>query len=125
MLTGPGMSARALEAMGRMEKENAALQKRVADAGKQWNYNTPLNYSCMMLLADAIERAASADRTKIIEALASSTFSDHLMPYGPTKFEGGQNQGAAPVSTQVQKSQIRVVYPESFADAKPIFPVES
>lgn len=105
--------------------KNAALQKRVADAGKQWNYNTPLNYSCMMLLADAIERAASADRTKIIEALAASTFQDHLMPYGPTKFEGGQNQGAAPVSTQVQKSQIRVVYPESFADAKPIFPVES
>ncbi|MBS7706577.1 ABC transporter substrate-binding protein [Chelatococcus asaccharovorans] len=103
--------------------KNAELQKRVVDAGKQWNYNTPLNYSCVMLLADAIERAGSADRAKLIDSIAASTYDKHLMPYGPTKFVGGQNQGAAPVSTQVQKATIRVVYPEAFSDAKPIFPV--
>ena len=103
---------------------NAELQKRVEAAGKQWNYNTPLNYSCVGLLADAIERAGSADRAKIIEALGSSTYDKHLMPYGPTKFEGGQNQGASPVSTQVQDGVIKVVYPEAFADAKPVYPVQ-
>jgi branched-chain amino acid transport system substrate-binding protein len=104
---------------------NAELRKRVEAAGKQWNYNTPLNYSCVALLADAIERAASAERPKILEALAASTFDKHLMPYGATKFVDGQNQGAAPVSTQVQDGVIKVVYPEAFADAKPVFPVRS
>ncbi|SCZ10035.1 ABC transporter substrate-binding protein [Microvirga guangxiensis] len=105
--------------------KNEDLRKRVEAAGKQWNYNVPLNYSCVGLLADAIERAASADRGKIIEALASSTYDKHLMPYGPTKFVGGQNQGAAPVATQVQDGVIRVVYPETYSDAKPVFPVRA
>lgn len=99
------------------------LQKRVKEAGKGYNYNTPLNYSTVALLADAIERAASVDRAKVTEAIAASTFSEHLMPYGPTKFVGGQNMGAAPVSLQVQDHDIKVIYPEAFANAKPIFPV--
>jgi branched-chain amino acid transport system substrate-binding protein len=70
------------------------------------------------LLADAIERAGSADRGKITEALAASTFSDHIMPYGPTKFVNGQNMGAAPVNTQVQNGDIKVIFPSEFADAK-------
>jgi branched-chain amino acid transport system substrate-binding protein len=99
-----------------------ALQKRVEAAGKIYNYNVPLNYSCVGLLADAIERAGSGDRAKVIEALGSSTFAGHLMPYGATKFENGQNMGAAPVSTQVQGGDIKVVFPEAFANAKPKFP---
>ena len=77
----------------------------------------------MLLLADAIERAGSVDRGKITEALASSTFAGHIMPYGPTKFVNGQNQGAAPVNLQVQGNDIKVIFPEAFADAKPIYPV--
>ena len=64
----------------------------------------------------------STDRAKIIEALGSSTFNDHIMPYGPTKFVNGQNAGAAPVNTQVQDGDIKVIFPEDFADAKPVFP---
>jgi branched-chain amino acid transport system substrate-binding protein len=45
------------------------------------------------------------------------------MPYGPTKFENGQNMGAAPVNTQVQNGDIKVIFPDAFADAKPVFPV--
>jgi branched-chain amino acid transport system substrate-binding protein len=105
--------------------KNAALRKRLEDAGKQWNYNTPLNYSSVALLADAIERAGSTDRAKLIEALGSSTFAGHLMPYGPTRFVDGQNQGAAPVSTQVQDGTIKVVFPEAFSEAKPIFPARA
>jgi branched-chain amino acid transport system substrate-binding protein len=99
-----------------------AVQARVEAAGKPYNYNIPLNYSSVGLLADALERAGAAERGKVIEALNTSTFKDHLMPYGETKFVNGQNMGAAPVSTQVQKGQIKVVYPSDFADAKPMFP---
>ena len=103
--------------------KTAALRKQVEAAGRFWLYNTPLNYSCVLLVADAIERAASRERPKIIEAIAASTFTGHIMPYGPTKFENGQNTGAAPVNTQVQGGDIKVIFPAEFADSKPVFPV--
>ncbi len=78
-----------------------ALKKKVEAKGEFYTYEVYMNYSCVLLLADALERAASADRAKIIAALESSTFTGHVMPYGPTKFVNGQNQGAAPVNTQV------------------------
>jgi len=100
-----------------------ALKKQVEAAGKFFTYNVALNYSNVLLLADALERAASADRKAVIGAMATSTFAGHIMPYGPTKFVDGQNQGAAPVNTQVQGNDIKVIFPTSFADAKPVFPV--
>jgi branched-chain amino acid transport system substrate-binding protein len=100
-----------------------ALKKRVEDKGQFYTYEVYMNYSGVLLLADAIERAASTDRAKITDALASSTFSGHVMPYGPTKFVNGQNQGAAPVNTQVQNGDIQVILPAQFASAKPIFPM--
>jgi branched-chain amino acid transport system substrate-binding protein len=99
------------------------LKKRVEDKGQFYTYEVYMNYSCILLLADAIERAASTDRAKITEALASSTFSGHVMPYGPTKFVDGQNQGAAPVNTQVLGKDIQVILPAQFASAKPVFPM--
>src|SRR6266702_2301130 len=68
-----------------------ALKKKVEEKGQFYTYEVYMNYSCILLLADAIERAASTDRAKITAALASSTFSGHVMPYGPTKFVDGQN----------------------------------
>jgi branched-chain amino acid transport system substrate-binding protein len=100
-----------------------ALRKEVETGGNFWTYNIPMNYSAVLLLADAIERAKSTDRARIIEALASSTLDGHIMPYGPTKFVDGQNAGAAPVNTQVQGGDIKVIFPADFADAKPVFPV--
>ena len=40
-------------------------------------------------------------------ALASSTYGDHIMPYGPTKFVNGQNDGAQPANTQILKATCR------------------
>jgi branched-chain amino acid transport system substrate-binding protein len=100
-----------------------ALKKKVEAKGEFFTYEVYLNYSAVLLLADALERAASADRPKIIAALESSTFAGHVMPYGPTKFVNGQNQGAAPVNTQVLDKDIQVIFPAAFASAKPVFPM--
>jgi branched-chain amino acid transport system substrate-binding protein len=100
-----------------------ALKKKVEAKGQFFTYEVYLNYCCIGLLADALERAKSADRAKIIEALASSTWSGHIMPYGPTKFVDGQNQGAAPANTQVIGHDIQVILPEAFASAKPVYPL--
>jgi branched-chain amino acid transport system substrate-binding protein len=102
--------------------QTAVVKAQAEKDGRFWLYNTPLNYSCVKLLADAIEKAGSADRAKVTEALSNSTFSGHIMPYGPTKFVNGQNMGAAPVNTQVQNGDIKVIFPTEFADAKPVFP---
>jgi len=100
-----------------------ALKKQIEAKGQYFTYEVFMNYSCILLLADAIERAGSADRAKIIEAMASSTFSGHVMPYGPTKFVNGQNQGAMPVNTQVLDKDIQVILPPAFASAKAVFPM--
>ncbi len=100
-----------------------ALKKQVEAKGQFFTYEVYLNYSCVGLIADALERAASAERSKVLAALGGSTWSGHIMPYGPTKFVNGQNQGAAPCNTQVQDSDIKVILPAKFANAKPIFPM--
>jgi branched-chain amino acid transport system substrate-binding protein len=102
--------------------KTAEVRRQAEQGGRFWLYNTPMNYSAVMLAADAIERAGAPDRAKVIEALAGSTFADHIMPYGPTRFENGQNMGAAPVNTQVQDRDIKVIFPAEFADAQPVFP---
>jgi branched-chain amino acid transport system substrate-binding protein len=102
---------------------SAALRKKVEEKGEFYTYEVYMNYSCILLMADALERAASTDRAKLIAALESSSFSGHVMPYGPTKFVNGQNQGAAPVNTQVLANDIQVILPERFASAKAVFPI--
>jgi len=100
-----------------------ALKKKVEAQGQFYTYEVYMNYSAVLLTADAIARAGSADRAKIIAALESSTFAGHTMPYGPTKFVNGQNTGAAPLNTQVLGNDIQVILPQSFATAKPVFPM--
>ena len=81
-----------------------------------------LAYTAVRFMADAIERAGSADRAKIIAALASSTWSGHFMPYGPTKMVKGQNQGAQPLVMQILGKEIEVVAPKEYMTKKAVFP---
>jgi branched-chain amino acid transport system substrate-binding protein len=98
------------------------FQKKLAAKNVDLTYEPMLNYSCMLMIADALERAASTDRAKVIAAIAASTFNDHIMPYGPTKFVNGQNEGAQAVNTQIRGDKIEVIFPKEFASAAPIFP---
>jgi len=100
-----------------------ALKKKVEAKGQFYTYEVYMNYNAVNLVADAIEHAASTDRAKIIAALETSSFDSHTMPYGPTKFVNGQNQGAAPVNTQVLDNDIKVILPPAFANAKAVFPM--
>ena len=105
------------------DKRALALRKKVEGMKDQfYTYEVFLNYQAVYLLADAIERAKSAKREDIINALANSTWDKHFMPYGATKFVNGQNIGAAPLTMQVLKSDIKVVLPNNYAEAEPVFP---
>ena len=107
------------------DKRSADLRKRVEAKNLFYTYEIFNTYTAMMLLADAIERARSADRAAITNALETSTFSDHFMPYGPTKFVNGQNTGAQPLMTQVLKNDIKVIVPRDYREIDPVFPLRS
>lgn len=104
------------------DKRAVALRRKVEAMKEFYTYEVFLNYQCVYLLADAISRAKSRDRDAIVNALANSTWSGHFMPYGPTKFVNGQNQGARPLVLQVLQNDIKVVLPNTYAQTEPVFP---
>ncbi len=99
-----------------------ALQAKTNAAGLHFNYEVFLAYTAMMFAADAIERAGSGDRGKIMEAMTNSTWGGSIMPYGATAMVNGQNTGAQPLVTQVVGNDIKVIAPGDFAAAKAVFP---
>ena len=107
------------------DKRSAALRKRVEAKGLFFSYEIFNTYTAMMLLADAIERAKSGERAALSDALEKSTFADHFMPYGPTKFVNGQNTGAQPLMTQVVKNDIKVIVPRDYRETEPVFPLKA
>src|SRR3954467_12299170 len=107
------------------DKRAFDLKKRIEAKNLFYSYEIFLTYTAMRLLADSLERAKSTDRAAINAALENSTFSDHIMPYGPTKFVNGQNQGAQPLMTQVAKGDIKVIIPRDYREIDPIFPLKT
>jgi branched-chain amino acid transport system substrate-binding protein len=107
------------------DKRSAELKKRVEAKGLFFSYEVFMAYTGMRLLADAINRAKSVDRAAIIDALNTSTFSDHIMPYGPTQFVNGQNMGAQPLMTQVYKNDIKVIIPRDYREVDAVFPLKA
>ena len=99
-----------------------ALRQNVADAKLDLTYDIMCSYATVQVIADALERAGSDDRVKMIEALGASTF-DSIMPYGPTKFVKGDNQASQPVNTQIRGDKIELVFPKKFATAEAVFPI--
>ena len=103
---------------------DAELKAEVEAQGKHYAYNTPINYSVIKVLAEAIEKAGAADREAVTEQLKTAEFGAGVMPYGTTRFGAdGQNQNALPLNTQVQDGKINVIYPDEFAQSEPVFPV--
>ena len=107
------------------DKRSLDLKKRVEAKGLFFSYEVFMTYTSMRLLSDAIDRAKSVDRAAIINALGNSSFSDHIMPYGATKFVNGQNQGAQPLMTQVYKNDIKVIIPRDYRETDPVFPLRT
>ena len=99
-----------------------ALLAKTNAAGLHFNYEVFLAYTAMMFAVDAIERAGSADRAKIMEAMTNSTWAGSIMPYGSTAMKNGQNTGARPLVTQVMGKEINVISPSEYASTSAVFP---
>ena len=98
------------------------MRKKVEAVGGLFTFEVYCTYNSVKLYASALEAAKSADKAAVIAALEASTWSDHFMPYGPTKFVNGQNQGGRAALLQASRTDIDVVWPNEFAGVKPVFP---
>lgn len=80
-------------------------------------------YTPIPVIADAIERAGSADPDAIRQALTKTKLEKHILPQGPIEFdEKGQNFRGNPLLYQVLDGKIEVVWPEKYAMENPVFP---
>ena len=82
-------------------------------------YHAIQAYAALRVAAQAINNAKSLEPAKIRDAIKNINMSS--TPFGPIKFDNGQNQHPVLI-TQVQKGQYRVVFPADAAEAKPIIP---
>ncbi|MDQ4061039.1 MAG: ABC transporter substrate-binding protein, partial [Pseudomonadota bacterium] len=105
------------------------LTKRFKErTGEPWiSQDSISNYGHMWLLKEAIERAGSADRRKVNEALHAMDLTEgpavRTFPGGRIKFdENGRRVGAPLVIVQWQKGEPVTVYPPEVAFSKPVWP---
>lgn len=99
-----------------------------AKFGVAMNGHAAETYMATMVLADALERAGSADRKKLRDALAQTKLcgDKNILPYNCIQFDpSGQSPEGKLVMLQVQKGQFVSVWPSEIAAASPIFPVPS
>lgn len=85
------------------------------------------NYTAIrVLLAGALERAASTDRDALMAALRATTTTDHVMPYEKISFDAnGRNAGVSTLVLQIQKGTPLPVWPSKYAAADPLWPLPS
>lgn len=78
----------------------------------------------LLVLAQAIERAGAVDTEKVVQIIRTQEFPSMLSLSGTVKFEpGGQNERALSVITQIKSQSYGTVFPLSYKDADPIYPM--
>jgi branched-chain amino acid transport system substrate-binding protein len=106
-------------------------EKLVADFSRKFNepwmtQDSISSYGDMWILKDAMEKARSADRVKVAEAIRAMDTTEGAAKFFPgarLKFnDKGQREGADTVILQWQNGKPVPVYPASLAVAQPVWP---
>jgi branched-chain amino acid transport system substrate-binding protein len=113
-----------------LKKPGAAkiAERFQAKFGVTMNGHAAETYMATMVLVDALERARSADREKLRDALSKTNICGerNILPYDCIKFdESGQSPQGRLTMLQVQKGKFLSVWPSEIAAASPVFPVPS
>ena len=109
--------------------KNPRTQKVAGDylkrsGGKTFDTNSGYSYDGMMLIADILERAKSADPDTIVAAIKKTNYTAGLMQYaGPVVFnEMGDNPNAVTTMVQILGQKPVAVWPKEAALQKFVFP---
>ena len=103
------------------------IKEFIAKTGEPWITQDSLStYGDMLIFKDALEKAASADRRKVAEAIRGMDTTEgpaKYFPGGRVKFDdNGRRIGADVVVVQWQNGVPVTVYPEASAMAQPVWP---
>lgn len=106
------------------ERVNQLRDDFETEFGETMRSGAVFAYQAVELIADALERGASADPTAVRDALAETSFDDPLLAFaGPIEFdETGENVNAIPIVMQVRDGAPVQVWPEEFAEEELEFP---
>lgn len=87
--------------------------------GNAMSVHAIYGWESILVIADALERAASTDPEDLNNALKATSITDHDLAFsGPIEFdETGENPNAAGVLIQIQDGKQVVIWPEEFAEA--------
>ncbi len=102
---------------------NALYKKR---SGKDFNDNSARQFTGLLVMADAIDRAGSTEAAAIRAALQKTDIPGErtIMPWAGIKFdEAGQNANASPVLMQLQGGVYRTIWPFDVASAPVVWPM--
>lgn len=97
-------------------------------AKRDLNDNTSRQFMAMLVLADAIDRAGSTDGQRIRAALAATDISGErtIMPWRRIHFDAqGQNPDADGLLIQYVGGNWVTVFPQAFAAAEPLWPMNA
>jgi branched-chain amino acid transport system substrate-binding protein len=105
----------------RTQKAAEDYMKRMG--GKSMD-ETAFSYDAIQVVADALERAKSAESDALVDAIKKTSFNDPIMiSAGPIRFnEIGENVGAMTAMVQILKNRPLVVWPREMAQAQMVFP---
>ncbi|MCL1594875.1 MAG: ABC transporter substrate-binding protein, partial [Actinomycetia bacterium] len=102
----------------------AVLDKFEATFGEAMDTEAMLAYQAIYVIADALERAGSADPADVRDALSQTNIADHFLAYpGPIKFDvTGENINARPTLMQVQGGEVLQVSPSEIEETEAVYP---
>jgi branched-chain amino acid transport system substrate-binding protein len=103
-------------------KISAEFAKR--SNGRYFDASGAYTYEAVLVLADALERAASTDPDAVVAAIKKSSFAGGItVSNGPVVFnEIGDNPNASTAMIQILGQKPRVVWPRDVAEQKFVFP---
>jgi branched-chain amino acid transport system substrate-binding protein len=82
-----------------------------------------LSYDAVRVVAAALESSGDATPKAVRDAIAKTKLDSLIAQDGPITFtDTGENENAAPILMQVQKGTVKQVFPEKYAEAKPVYP---
>jgi branched-chain amino acid transport system substrate-binding protein len=102
--------------------------KKLVDLYKQ-TYNDDmrtaavLSYDAVRVIAAALEKSGDASPKAVRDAIAKTKMDSLIAQDGPITFsESGENENAAPILMQVVGGTVKQVFPEKYAETKPVYP---
>jgi branched-chain amino acid transport system substrate-binding protein len=82
-----------------------------------------LSYDGVRVIAAALEKAKDASPKAVRDAIAKTNLDSLIAQDGPITFtDTGENKNAAPILMQVAGGTVKQVYPEKYAETKPVYP---